>query len=53
MTVFCDAIECKKNHNGQCENRYVTGENAVKMHMNWDGEFICTDMDAEETEGEQ
>lgn len=50
MRVYCDVFECKNYNNGICVNKFDTGEEAVKMHMNWMGVFICTDMDIPEEE---
>ena len=43
MTVYCDVVECKHCKDGECENRFATGEEAIKLHMNCYGELICTD----------
>jgi len=50
MRVYCDVIECENCNNGICVNKFDTGEEAIKLHMNCMGEFICTDMDIPEEE---
>ena len=52
MNVYCDVFECKNYRDGRCINKFETGEEAVKMHMNWMGVFICTDMDIPEEEAD-
>lgn len=52
MRVYCDRVECKNCKNGICENRFATGEEAIKLHENWMGEFICTDFVEEADEDE-
>lgn len=50
MRVYCDRVECKNCKGGLCVNRFPTGEEAIKLHENWTGAFICTDFEEEEEE---
>ena len=52
MRVYCDRVECKNCKDGICKNRFPTGEEAIKLHENWMGEFICTDFVEEADEDE-
>ena len=42
MIVYCDDDECRNNHDGICENRFSTGQEAISLHLNVFGELICT-----------
>ena len=48
MRVYCDRVECKNCKNGICKNKFPTGEEAIKLHENCMGQFICTDFEEDE-----
>ena len=48
MKVYCDVVECKNCKKDICEHRYKTGEAAIKLHMNWTGRLICTNIEEDE-----
>ena len=48
MRVYCDRVECKNCKDGICKNKFPTGEEAIKLHENWMGQFICTDFEEDD-----
>lgn len=52
VRVYCDVLECINCKEGKCTNKFDTGEEAISLHENWMGEFICTDFVEEADEDE-
>ena len=53
MRVYCDVLECINCKEGECTNRFDTGEEAISLHENIFGRLICTDYKAEAEEEDE
>ena len=43
MIVYCDATECKNNKDGECNNRFRTGVQAISLREDLFGRLDCSD----------
>ena len=48
MIVYCDVTDCKNNKDGECNNRFQTGVEAVSLREDMFGQIFCADREYED-----